>query len=228
MNKTPSAWSYSSITLFDQCPLKYYKLRIEKQIVEPKTEAIIYGEQVHKAAELHIKDGTPVPEKFAYTQPYLDKLKALPGNKLTEHKLGLRIENGKIVPCGFFAQDVWFRGVVDLLSLDNENDRAFVIDYKTSASSKYADDLQLKLMAAAVFLHFGHIHTIRAGLLFLVAKDFIKREYDAKQKLTVFAELDTVLQRRAEAYRTGVFNPKQNFTCKGFCPILDCKHNGRR
>lgn len=223
-----TAWSYSSLTLFDQCPRKYEELRLKKSVTEPKTEAIMYGEEVHKAAELHIRDQIPVPEKYAIINPYMEKMKALPGNKLCEHKLGLRIENGKIVPCGFFDVDVWFRCVVDLLSLDNNNDRAFVIDYKTGKSSQYADDLQLKLMAAAVFLHFGRIKKIKAGLLFFVAEDFIKRDYEAQQKLTVFSELSTLLQRREEAYKTGVFNPKQNFTCKAYCPVMSCRLNGRR
>ena len=34
MTKSP-AWSYSSITLFDQCPKKYYHLRVAKDIKEP-------------------------------------------------------------------------------------------------------------------------------------------------------------------------------------------------
>lgn len=222
------AWSYSALTLFDQCPLKYKKLRVTKEIKEPESEAMIYGTEVHKAAELHVRDSVPISPKYKFIQPYMDKMKALPGNKLCEHKLGLRIEDGKIVPCGFFANDVWFRCVVDLLSLDNAKGVAYVIDYKTGKSSQYADDLQLKLMAAAVFLHFGQIQTIRAGLLFFIAKDFIKRIYDTKQKLTVFSEVDTILQRREVAYETGVFNPKQNFTCKGWCPVMSCKHNGRR
>ena len=223
-----TAWAYSSITLFDLCPKKYEELRLKKSVVEPETQALIYGKEVHKAAELFIGKQIPVPEKYAIINPYMEKMKALPGNKLCEHKLGLRIEKGKIVPCGFFDRDVWFRCVVDLLSLDNNNERAFVIDYKTGKSSQYADDLQLKLMASAVFLHFGHIKKIKAGLLFFVAEDFIKCNYEAQQKLTVFAELSTLLQRREEAYKTGVFNPKQNFTCKNFCPIYKCKHNGRR
>lgn len=225
---TTPAWSYSSLTLFDQCPRKYYHLRVVKDIVEPESESMRYGNELHKAAELHIKDGVALPPQFKFVQPYMEKVKAIPGNKLTEHKLGLRIDGGKIVPCGFFAKDVWFRGVIDLLSLDNMTNVGYVIDYKTGKSSQYADDLQLELMASLVFLHFGQIHKIKAGLMFVVAKDFVTRKYEMQQKLTVFSKLDNILQRREKAYETGVFNPKQNFTCRGYCPVMSCPHNGRR
>ena len=30
------------------------------------------------------------------------------------------------------------------------------------------------------------------------------------------------------AYENDVWNPKQNFTCKAWCPVLSCAHNGRK
>jgi hypothetical protein len=41
----------------------------------------MYGQSVHKAAEDFVKDGTPIPEKFSYMQPFLDTLAAIPGEK---------------------------------------------------------------------------------------------------------------------------------------------------
>ena len=70
-----TAWSYSSITLFDQCPKKYYHLRVVKDIKEPESEAMNYGKDLHLAAEEHIRDGKPLPAKYAYIQEMLDKLK---------------------------------------------------------------------------------------------------------------------------------------------------------
>ena len=57
------SWSYSSISLFKQCPRKYYRLRVLKDIKEPPTQHLIYGNAVHKACEDYGKDGTPIPEK---------------------------------------------------------------------------------------------------------------------------------------------------------------------
>jgi hypothetical protein len=226
MVKVP-AWSYSSITLFDQCPKKYYHLRVVKDIKEPESEAMLYGTAVHQAAEDYIKDGTPIPAKYGYMQSMLDKLAGIKGEKLCEHKMGIKKVDGRLAPCGFFDKDVWYRGVADLLIIDNEKKEARVVDYKTGKSSKYADPKQLALMSACVFLHFPEIERVKAGLLFVVCKDFVRSEYHVDTGLNVFSELDGSLVSRETAYETGVFNPKQNFTCKGWCPVLDCSHNGR-
>ena len=85
-NQPPKyAWSYSSINLFKQCPQKYYRIRVKKDIVEPESEAMRYGTEVHKAAEDYIKDGTPVPPQFAFMQKSLDTLKALLAGAGLEH-----------------------------------------------------------------------------------------------------------------------------------------------
>jgi hypothetical protein len=226
MTKVP-AWSYSSITLFDQCPKKYYHLRVVKDIKEPESEAMMYGTAVHTAAENYIKDGTPIPAKYGYMESMLQKLANIKGEKLCEHKMGIRKVDGRLAPCGFFDKDVWYRGVADLLIIDTEKKEARVVDYKTGKSSKYADPKQLALMSACVFLHFPEIERVKAGLLFVVCKDFVRSEYHVDTGLNVFSELDGSLVSRETAYETGVFNPKQNFTCKAWCPVLDCSHNGR-
>jgi hypothetical protein len=160
-------------------------------------------------------------------QPYLEKLKAIPGEKLCEHKMGVKREAGRLVPCGFFDPGVWFRGVADLLILDHDKKEARVIDYKTGKNSRYADTKQLALMASCVFIHFPDIERVRSGLLFVVSKDFIPVDYRVQHKFDIFAKLDNVLLQRETAYETGVFNPKQNFSCRQWCSVLECAHNGR-
>jgi len=141
--KSP-AWSYSSITLFHQCPKKYYHLRVRKDIVEPKTEHLLYGEQLHKAAEEYIGSNIQLPEQFKYIEPFLAKLKAVKGQHLCEYKMGLT-SSGK--PCDFFAQDVWWRGIADLLIINEEEGKAMIVDYKTGRNAKYADTKQLDFLA---------------------------------------------------------------------------------
>ena len=157
-------------------------------------------------------------------QSYLDKLKAIPGEKLCEHKMGLKRTKDGMQPCGFFDKDVWFRGIADLLIIDREKKEARCIDYKTGKSAKYADPKQLALMASCIFFHFPEIERVRSGLLFVVSKDFIPVDFGVKHRHDIFVKLDHVLTARDAAYETGVFNPKQNFTCRGWCPVVDCAH----
>ena len=215
-------WSYSSINLFEQCPRKYYHLRVAKDIVEPESEAMLYGTLVHKAAEDYIKDGVEIPAKFAYITPVLDVLKNIPGEKLCEYKMGLTED---LNPCDFFADNVWFRGVVDLLIINE--DKAHIVDYKTGKSSQYADVKQLELMALAVFIHFPEVKTIKSGLAFLVAEDFVKADYLADQSCSLWMRWTEKVSRLKQAHEHDVWNARPNFTCKKFCAVKTCEHNGK-
>ena len=111
----------------------------------------------------------PLPGKFSFAQKMLDALKNKKGEKLCELKLGITED---LEPCGFFDSNVWFRGVADLIILDD--DLAWVIDYKTGKSAKYADKGQLELMAMSVFKHYPQVKTVRAGLVFVISNDLVK------------------------------------------------------
>ena len=215
-------WSYSSLGLFQQCPRKYYHLRVVKDIKEPETTAILYGKEVHLALEEYIRDGKPIPAKFSEFQDVADMLKAMPGEKLCEYKMGLTKD---IQACGFFDENVWFRGVADLLIING--DTARVIDYKTGKSSEFADVKQLELMALAVFKHFPKVRRVKAGLVFLVANDFVKAEYDKKDAPLSWLKWIQETDRIQAAHDTNVWNPKPNFTCRKYCLVKDCQHNGK-
>ena len=215
-------WSYSSLGLFQQCPRKYYHLRVLKDIKEPETTAILYGKEVHLALEEYIRDGKPVPPQFKEFTEIADMLKAMPGDKLCEYKMGLTKD---IQACGFFDENVWFRGVADLLIING--DTARVIDYKTGKSSEFADKKQLELMALAVFKHFPKVRTVKAGLIFLVANDFIKADFEKKDAPITWLKWIQETDRLEEAHEVNVWNPKPNFTCRKYCLVKDCEHNGK-
>jgi hypothetical protein len=215
-------WSYSSLGLFQQCPRKYYHLRVLKDIKEPETTAILYGKEVHLALEEYIRDGKPVPVQFKEFTEIADMLKAMPGDKLCEYKMGLTKD---IQACGFFDENVWFRGVADLLIING--DTARVIDYKTGKSSEFADKKQLELMSLAVFKHFPKVRTVKAGLIFLVANDFVKADFEKKDAPITWLKWIQETDRLEEAHEVNVWNPKPNFTCRKYCLVKDCEHNGK-
>jgi len=216
------AWSYSSIKLFDQCPKKYYHLRVVKDVKEPPTDAILYGKQFHEAAELYIRDGTPIPPQFKFITPSLDALKALKGDKHCELEMGLT-EN--LEPCGFKDKNVWWRGVADLAIIDGEEARC--LDYKTGKSAKYADTDQLELMALAMFKHFPDIKVVRGALFFVISKNFIKDSYNKENQDKMWEKWLTEYNRMKFAYENNVWNPRPSGLCRKHCLVLECAHNGR-
>jgi hypothetical protein len=216
-------WSYSSLDLFKQCPQKYYRLRVLKDVKDPPAEHLNYGLAVHKAAEDYIGKGVPIPEKYvAILKTSLDRLIAMEGEKHCELRLGL---TQGLEPCGFFAPDVWWRGVADLIII--KDDSAYVVDYKTGKSSKYADTKQLELLSLAVFKHFPQVKKIKGGLLFVVANDLIKANYEQDKAGVYWTKWLEDTGRLEAAITNDVWNAKPNFTCRQYCPVHDCQHNGK-
>jgi hypothetical protein len=224
MVKIP-AWSYSSIKLFETCPRKYQAERVTKEVAYTDTDATIFGKEVHKCAEDFL-NGTisSVPPKFSFIQPYLSRLQAYPGEKHCEMELGVKKVDGRLEACGFKDPDVWFRGIADLVIING--DMGWIVDYKTGKSAKYADTRQLALMAAALFLKFPQLKKLKASLLFVVSKDFIKEDFQAEFGLSIFSELNGLLTHRETAYNTDTWNPRPNGLCRKWCSVKSCPHNG--
>lgn len=214
-------WSYSSLSLFKQCPRKYHRLRVVKDIKQEDNTALIYGKEAHKVAEDYVRQDTVIPEKFRYLEPYLNILKKLEGSKLCEHEMGLTKD---LEPCGFKDKNYWWRGIADLIV--HHKDTAYVIDYKTGKSSRYADVKQLQILSIATFKHFPKVNYIKAGLLFVVSKDLIKTNYVRNQIDDLAYSFKSDVARLDKAYETDVWNPVPNFTCRKYCPVTDCEHNG--
>ena len=222
MTYSVSPWSFSKIKAFEQCPKQFYHMKIAKDYTEKETEAMLYGTLFHEAAENFVKDDTPIPEKFKYAEAALTSLKNKPGKKLCEYKLGLTED---LEPCGFFDENVWFRGIADLIILDG--DTAWVVDYKTGKSARYADKGQLELVALATFKHFPEIKKVKAGLLFVIAKTLVKDSYEDTVAPTLWKKWLSDYARMEKALETNTWNPRPSGLCRQHCAVIDCPHNGR-
>ncbi len=217
-------WSFSKIKSFEQCPKKFYHLKVAKDYKEPETEAMLYGTAVHLAAEEYVRDGTPLPAKYGYCKDVLDALMAKSGEKLCELEMGLT-EN--LDPCGFRDDNVWWRGIADLVILDREAKTAWVIDYKTSKNTRYADKGQLELMALAVFKHYPEIQFVRGGLVFVVCGELVTGTYNKPDEAKLWSKWLSDYSRMEKAFEKDVWNAHQSGLCKRHCLVTECVHNGR-
>jgi CRISPR/Cas system-associated exonuclease Cas4 (RecB family) len=214
-------WSFSSLKTFQQCPRKYYHVKIAKDVPFSDTEATLYGKAFHTAAEEYIRDGVELPAKFSFVKGTLDALKGIPGTKLCEVKLGLTAD---LKACDFDAPDVWWHGIADLVIINEETGVAYSIDYKTSKNARYADTAQLDLVAAGIFAKFPNIVRVKSALLFVVSNEFVRAIHKA-ELLTQYVEKSARDVARIEAaIKTGVWNPVESALCR-FCPVLDCEYN---
>ena len=216
------SFSYSSLKTFQQCPKKYYHMKVAKDTKSQDTTATNYGRDVHKAAEDFVGEGTPIPEKYAYMKPILNALNDIPGMKFAEMELGVRIEDGKYRPCNFHSPDHWYHGIADLVIIDDE--LAWLVDYKTSKNARYADTKQLDLLAGALFIHFPRVREVRAALAFVVSGEFVSKNYFYENTDKYLETMKPELTRLESAFTSQVWNPISGPLCK-FCPVKTCAHN---
>lgn len=204
--------SYSSVKAFQQCPRQYYEVRVLRKYKSEATEATMYGERVHKAFEDYIKDGLPLPEAFENYRAFVEPVTKFDGKIIVEQKMGMRRD---FSPCGFYDEDVWFRGIPDYLCINEDRGVARVGDWKTGKSSRFADTTQLELMSALVMQHYPQVNKVKGALLFVVAKDIIKADYTREQLPDILSKWAGYANQIEEAT---VWNPRSSGLCK-FCPL---------
>ena len=219
-----TTWSFSRLKSFETCPKQFYHVTVLGEYPVVQTDAMTYGTAMHKAAEDYIKENKPLPDEFMYVKGTLDELLGIRGTKLTEQRLGLTRD---LKPCGFKDKDVWFRGIVDLAIVDTLGERAWIVDYKTGKSAKYADKGQLELMALSIFKKFPDVKHINAALLFVVCNEMIEAEYKIENSFDLWGKWLKKYARMEKAYETDVWNPRPSGLCYHHCPVLECVHNGR-
>lgn len=207
--------SYSSIKMFENCPLRYYEQRIKKSVVDPGGEASKHGERIHKSIELKLKGEADLPVDMADYAPLVDAvLRSAEGKTLlVEQELTLTKE---MKPTGWWDADAWLRSKLDILVLNN--DTAVVADWKTG--KRRPDPFQLSLFAAQVFIHYPEIEKVRTTLIWLKDKATDSNVYTRKDSSTVWEDVLGRIRRIEQADEKNVWPAKPSGLCR-FCP---CQH----
>lgn len=162
VNLTPEGlgpWSPSKIKLLDKCPFQFYLRYVLKQKVEAPPISLVteVGKAAHSVLE-HVASGKDITKSFKLAkeqhlekigeEEWKDKVETLEFNiikfkerlealalkqpikrVITELKIGI---DRNWEPTGFFAEDVYIRGVIDLV-IQLVNEDLIIIDHKTGA-----------------------------------------------------------------------------------------------
>jgi len=211
-------WSYSRLKDFMGCPRRHYETQIAKNFQQPYTQALRYGNAVHKALEKYAVDGTPLPNNYKRYQGYVDGILEIEGNKYPEYKMGL-LPNRKA--CDYEDKNRWVRGIADMIIVDG--DMAHIVDYKTG-SANYPDPMQLKLMGLMVFAHFPEVLNIKAALFFIMHNVIVDEAYTRDQTDDLWAHFAPHLARWEAAHATNEWLANPTVLC-GYCAVRTCEFN---
>jgi hypothetical protein len=213
---TPKPWSHSALEDFKNCPRAFSEKRVFKSVVETKGEATIWGEVVHKHFEDRLVDGVVLPPELEMHEPFLARLQAMPGTMSVEQRIAL---NKLAQPCEFFADDVWFRGVIDVKIVDGTH--ALLIDHKTGKHhTKFG---QLKLFALHTFAAHPEVETVRCEYYWTQTMTKNGEGYARTDVPKLWNGFIPDLKQYAQAFKTDTWQPRQSGLCNGWCPVETCE-----
>lgn len=217
----PFSFSFSKLKNYDTCPRRHYEIDIAKHFKEGENEILTWGNAVHRAFADRLGKGLPLPKTMEKFEPLMNRLEQVPGTKfMVEQKLAI---NQNFQPVGFFADDAWFRAVIDVLILNPPV--ALMIDYK--AGKILDDSQQMALSATTVFAHYKEIEAVRTEFWWLKEDTPTRADFKRRQMTPVWRAVWPRIKQLEEAYRTGVYPAKPSGLCRKHCPVSTCEFYGK-
>lgn len=205
MTNPITAWSFSRLELYEQCPAKFKYRHIDK-LPEPAHPAMARGAEIHKEAESYLKRDTllPAPTLMSFGAMFAELREHSP---MVEQQWAF---TEKWKPTGWFAKDCWVRVIPDAAVLYEDDEAALVIDFKTGKKHGENAD-QMELFALAAFSMFPMVKEVETRLWYLDAGEEVTETYaneglaEAKQEWA---------DRVAPLFNDEEFLPRPNFKCK--------------
>lgn len=255
------AWSVSKLKTLEKCPLQFFLQYCVKLVIvgEEDPDSVLNrnaGTALHRILELMFEGNTfaeaeeiarseniaaVTPERWAFVEKHYPNLKSF------RHRMGIFEENHPIAeiepelklaitrdyrPTGFTSSDAYFRGVIDLPIL-LENEDALVIDHKRGGSPAYGLRYhQAQLSTYHLLYHFGkqRIRGVQSGIHFMEAGAVVLGPYTKGRNVEDL--LPEWLDNKIETAVRTVVEAEEFFPIKGtactYCNFKALCKNGKR
>ena len=209
--------SYSSISTFQQCPYKFYRMYVKYDYKETSFAAN-RGDTIHKDIELFVTGLSNNRPKVEPADGLLDVLRNLyetsNGRAVSvEGKFAIN-NTGALVD--YYSSDVILRGKVDV-NFTPQNNVVTVIDWKSGQKRDYS--LQGKTYATLMFAKYEY------------KLDGVKVIFDHLEKgrqdpqIVTLDDTKEVWELMNEIHQTQKFECKYNQYCK-YCKMPGCRYAG--
>lgn len=211
------AWSFTKKTNYDICPKRYYHLEVAKDYAEDKTgEQLTYGKAVHEALDKACSKGEPLPKTLGFLQHWVDLVREWPGEIKTELQYAVTRD---FKPTEWFAPNVWFRGICDLL-MTSKDKVAVAWDWKTGKVKHNSQ--QLMIMSTCIMVHNPEIEKVKTRFVWLQDNCTTPEEFDRKNLSKEWSGLIPEINAMEQAHKTLTFPPKPGGMCMNYCPVTSC------
>lgn len=216
------SWSYSKLKNYDTCPKRMYEIDIAKNYKEPEDPngPLAWGNRVHDALAKALKGEAALPPEMIDLQPWVERVLKGSGELLVEQKYAI---NRKFQKTGYFANDVWYRGIGDVVRIDRNI--GLVLDWKTGKILE--DSVQLMLMAQCLFSHYPDLQYVRSEFVWL-KDDCTTPELLTRQEVAAaWVDLLPRVAAMEQAHINQNYPPKPGFLCKRHCAVVSCPFHGK-
>lgn len=213
------AHSYSAIKLYENCPLRYYRQRVVKDVVDQGGEASKHGERIHKFLEKRLAENAQLPQEAERYEPLcvsVEKI-AKSGTLYVEKELVLTDE---LKPTGWWDTDAWLRSKLDVLVV--VGDTAVVMDWKTG--KRRVDFFQMQLFAAQVFKHYPEVQMVKTSLVWLKTMQMDTEIYSRINANDLWQDILSRIQMIYKSADNDNWPAKPSGLCR-YCPARhDCDY----
>ena len=214
--------TYSILNSYRNCPHQMGRRYVVKDLGPyVETPEIAWGNKVHLAMEQRVQGGKPLPVEMQGWEVFAAPLAAHEAGVRCELKLGVTQD---FLPCDFWAEDVWFRGKLDVAMIKGPN--AYIVDWKTGKST-YEDPLELETGAALLRAKFSHIEKITGNYVWL-KENRLGERYDLSDTRQTWSTVQRLMDEIAAKVKStdpvwDVWEKQPSGLCS-WCPVKDCEH----
>ena len=216
--KIPAA-NYTLHNTFNKiCPRQTWHRFIARDLGKQEpTKEMAWGKHVHEALDNYLSHEQPMPANLKHHE----HLYQFPRDFVirTEVQLGIREDYS---PCNFFDDEVWARGVLDLLiALPSRSAFALLIDHKTG--KRREDPTELKFHAVLLKAHKPELTSIKGWYNWL-ALNQMGDVHDLSDTADMLEEMRMTQERIQRSFLLGyeAFPPRQSGLCP-WCPCTFCE-----
>lgn len=214
------AWSFSALSMFEQCRKKYYHIRVLKDAKDDDSQFAGEGKLIHDSMKKRVIDGVPLPIDLRYLEPIAKRFADAKGEKRGELQLAI---TDKFEATAWNDWDgVWCRAIIDLLILPTPTS-AIIVDWKTGKRKDEWD--QIKLSAAVLSCVMPEIEEFKLTYVWTKSKQMtppltLKREHMPAVWSNYIERVEAIL----DATKTTDFPATESPLC-GWCPVKQCPHH---
>lgn len=210
-----TAWSYSRLAGYEQCPLQA-KLKFLDKIKEEDSPAMKRGSEIHLDLANYLQGKTEGLPREVYQHPKVEAFITELGqfaDRIVEQQWGYTAE---WEPTGWFGKDTWFRSILDV-GVVYEDMTAEACDWKTG--KRYGSNMdQMKSQAVAMFGRFKPLTKVTVRLIYVDEKDHKKSPFEIEDiKKHEIPSIKADFEKRVgRMFNDTIFAPRPNDKCH-FC-----------